>query len=82
MHAATGCHILVNNDVLHSSNKGVMTMKGKSLVALGAALLLSTSAGSAADLVIYHGWSSPAEVAALNILKSGLEAGAKRTDAA
>jgi glucose/mannose transport system substrate-binding protein len=51
-----------------------MTMKGKSLVALGAALLLGTSAGSAADLVIYHGWSSPAEVAALNILKSGLEA--------
>ena len=49
-------------------------MKGKSLVALGAALLLGTSAGSAADLVIYHGWSSPAEVAALNILKSGLEA--------
>jgi hypothetical protein len=30
----------------------VKTMKGKSLVALGAALLLSTSAGSAADLVI------------------------------
>jgi glucose/mannose transport system substrate-binding protein len=49
-------------------------MKAKSLAALGAALLLGTSAGNAADLVIYHGWSSPAEVAALNVLKAGLEA--------
>src|SRR5690349_20457083 len=49
-------------------------MSMKSLAALGAALLLGTTAGNAADLVVYHGWSSPAEVAALNVLKSGLEA--------
>jgi glucose/mannose transport system substrate-binding protein len=47
-----------------------MTMTTRTLAALGAALLLGTaaSAGHAAELVVYHGWSSPAEVAALNIL--------------
>jgi glucose/mannose transport system substrate-binding protein len=46
------------------------------LAGLGAALLLSAAplTAYAAELVIYHGWSSPAEVAALNVLKSGLEA--------
>jgi glucose/mannose transport system substrate-binding protein len=53
-----------------------MTMLKRSLAGLGAALLLSasTAAVQATELVIYHGWSSPAEVAALNVLKSGLEA--------
>jgi len=42
---------------------------------LAAALMLSAvPVVNAADLVVYHGWSSPAEVAALNVLKSGLEA--------
>lgn len=51
-------------------------MLRKSLAGLGAALMLSaaSSAALATDLVIYHGWSSPAEVAALNVLKAGLEA--------
>jgi glucose/mannose transport system substrate-binding protein len=51
-------------------------MLRKSIAALGAALMLGTAASPslATELVIYHGWSSPAEVAALNILKSGLEA--------
>src|SRR5688572_20626612 len=44
------------------------------LAALGAALLLSAVPASAGELVIYHGWSSPAEVEALNVLKAGLEA--------
>src|SRR6187431_774140 len=45
------------------------------LAVLAAALMLGASApAGAADLVIYHGWSSPAEVAALNVLKAGLEA--------
>src|SRR5215475_8582208 len=53
-----------------------MTMLKKTLAGLSAALLLgaATVAAHATDLVIYHGWSSPAEVAALNVLKSGLEA--------
>lgn len=51
-------------------------MLRNTLAGLGAALLAgaSTVAVQATDLVIYHGWSSPAEVAALNILKAGLEA--------
>lgn len=50
-------------------------MKTKTLAGIGAALLLGTALPTpAAELVVYHGWSSPAEVAALNILKSGLEA--------
>lgn len=45
------------------------------LAGLGAALLLSASpVVQATDLVIFHNWSSPAEVAALNVLKAGLEA--------
>jgi glucose/mannose transport system substrate-binding protein len=45
------------------------------LAALGAALLLGAAPlVQAAELVVYHGWSSPAEVAALNVLKAGLEA--------
>src|SRR3982751_1806549 len=40
-----------------------------------AALMLSAvPVVKAADLVIFHNWSSPAEVAALNVLKAGLEA--------
>jgi glucose/mannose transport system substrate-binding protein len=45
------------------------------LAGLGAALMLSAApVVNAADLVIFHNWSSPAEVAALNVLKAGLEA--------
>ena len=60
-------------------------MTTRTLAALGAALLLGTAASAAqgADLVVYHGWSSPAEVAALNVLKAGLEAkGSTWTDLA
>jgi glucose/mannose transport system substrate-binding protein len=53
-----------------------MTMLRNKLAGFGAALLLGVApvAVNATDLVIYHGWSSPAEVAALNVLKKGLEA--------
>lgn len=46
------------------------------LAGLTAALMLTAApmAAFAADLVIYHTWSSKPEVAALNVLKSGLEA--------
>lgn len=43
------------------------------LGALALASVLSVSA-SAADLVVYHNWASPAELAALNVLRDGLEA--------
>ena len=51
-------------------------MLKRTLAGLMAALLLGAAASAvqATDLVIYHGWSSPAEVAALNVLKSGLAA--------
>ena len=51
-------------------------MLKKTLAGLGAALLMSVVpvTGYATELVVYHGWSSPAEVAALNVLKAGLEA--------
>ena len=45
---------------------------------LGTAVLALLSAGLAAraeDLVIFHNWSSPAEVGALGVLKKALEAG-------
>src|SRR5947208_1049223 len=52
-----------------------MTMN-KVLAGLAAALMVSALpvAGYEANRVVYHGWSSPAEVAALNVLKGGLEA--------
>ena len=50
-------------------------MRLKLLAGLGAALMMSASTvGYSADLVIFHNWSSPAEVAALNVLKSGFVA--------
>lgn len=51
-------------------------MHKKLLAGLTAALLAGAAPASvsAVELVINHGWSSPAEVAALNVLKSGLEA--------
>lgn len=51
-------------------------MLRKTLAMAIAGLMLGTGAGStsAADLVIYHNWSSAAEVAALNVLRTGLEA--------
>ena len=51
-----------------------MTVLRNKLAVLAAALMASALPAAAAELVIYHGWSSPAEVAALNVLKSGLEA--------
>lgn len=52
-----------------------MTTK-KTFAALGAALMLSTAATAAfsTELVVYHSWSSGPEVAALNVIKSGIEA--------
>ncbi len=50
-------------------------MKHKAIVGLTAALMAGTIAGAATatELVINHGWSSPAEVAALEVLRAGLE---------
>ena len=50
-------------------------MLAKGLVGLGAALVLTataTCAGAATTLTIYHSWSTPSEMAALNVLKSDL----------
>ena len=45
------------------------------LAGLTAALLATTAfAANAEDLIVYHNWSSEAEVGALNVLKKGLEA--------
>lgn len=46
----------------------------KSLATLAVALLLGAAplAATAEELIVYHGWSSKAEVAALNILQSAL----------
>ncbi|HHY50047.1 MAG TPA: carbohydrate ABC transporter substrate-binding protein [Alphaproteobacteria bacterium] len=50
-------------------------MLRKTLASFGALLMLGTApAAVAADLIIYHNWSSPAEVAALNVLKKDFEA--------
>ncbi|HEY0034705.1 MAG TPA: ABC transporter substrate-binding protein [Devosia sp.] len=51
-------------------------MSTKSLAGLVAGLMLSTASfgAMATDLVIYHSWSAPPEIAALNVIKSGLEA--------
>ncbi|WP_375450664.1 ABC transporter substrate-binding protein [uncultured Devosia sp.] len=50
-------------------------MLRKTLAGLVAGLMLTTAGGAmAADLVIYHTWSAGPEVAALNVLKAGLEA--------
>lgn len=45
------------------------------LAGLAAALVLSTAPlAHARELIVYHGWSTPAEVAALTILRESLEA--------
>jgi glucose/mannose transport system substrate-binding protein len=51
-------------------------MSTKRLAGMIAGLMLSTASfgAMATDLVIYHSWSAPPEIAALNVLKSGLEA--------
>lgn len=51
-------------------------MSTKRLAGVVAGLMLSTASfgAMATDLVIYHSWSAPPEIAALNVLKSGLEA--------
>jgi len=51
-------------------------MSIKRLAGLAAGLMLSTASfgAMATDLVIYHSWSAPPEIAALNVIKSGLEA--------
>jgi glucose/mannose transport system substrate-binding protein len=51
-------------------------MSIKRLAGLFAGLMLSTASfgAMATDLVIYHSWSAPPEIAALNVVKSGLEA--------
>jgi glucose/mannose transport system substrate-binding protein len=51
-------------------------MSTKRLAGLVAGFMLSTASfgAMATDLVIYHSWSAPPEIAALNVLKSGLEA--------
>jgi glucose/mannose transport system substrate-binding protein len=50
-------------------------MLHKPMAGLAAALLATTAlAANAEELVIFHNWSSEAEVGALNVLKTGLEA--------
>ncbi|MET0437260.1 MAG: ABC transporter substrate-binding protein [Devosia sp.] len=51
-------------------------MSIKRLTGVIAGLMLSTASfgAMATDLVIYHSWSAPPEIAALNVIKSGLEA--------
>jgi len=51
-------------------------MSMKKRVLLGAFLAATAFAGSAGavEVVIFHGWSSPAEVAALNVLETALAA--------
>lgn len=51
-------------------------MSIKRLAGVVAGLMLSTASfgAMASDLVIYHSWSAPPEIAALNVIKSGLEA--------
>lgn len=52
-----------------------MSMKGPRLFgAFLAASILASATANAAELVIYHGWSSPAEVAALKVLEAALSA--------
>ena len=50
-------------------------MRMKTLAALAAALMVSAAplAASARELIVYHGWSTNAEVAALHILQGSLE---------
>src|SRR5690606_29247068 len=53
--------------------KGGMTMHRNKLLGLSAALLLGTApVALAQELIIYHGWSTPAEVAALTSLREAL----------
>ena len=49
-------------------------MHTKSLAIMAATMLLSAAplAASAEELIVYHGWSSKAEVAALNIMQGAL----------
>ena len=50
----------------HVIAMGGMTMLRRTLLGLGAALTMGTAPGALAqELVVYHGWSTPAEVAAL-----------------
>lgn len=51
-------------------------MQRKSAIGLGTALLVAAAptTAEAEDLIIYHNWSSEAEVGALNVLRAGLEA--------
>lgn len=46
----------------------------KRLVGQAVALAMAIPAVSAADIVVYHNWASPAELAALNVLRGALEA--------
>lgn len=51
-------------------------MSKRTLAALAAGLMLSSASfgAMATDLIVYHTWSAGPEVAALNVLKAGLEA--------
>ena len=46
----------------------------KRLAGQAVALAMVIPAASAADIVVYHNWASPAELAALNVLRGALEA--------
>src|SRR5690606_15277230 len=54
---------------------GGTRMRIKTLAALSAAFMIGTAPlANAEELIVYHGWSSKAEVAALNILQEALNA--------
>ena len=46
----------------------------KRLAGQAVALAMVIPAASAADIIVYHNWASPAELAALNVLRGALEA--------
>ena len=49
-------------------------MRMKVMAAMSAALMLTAAPmANAAELIVYHGWSTKAEVAALNVLQSALQ---------
>ena len=44
------------------------------LIARALTCMLAVSAANATDLIVYHNWASPAEMAALNVLRDAVEA--------
>lgn len=56
-----------------SRSKGEAKLTGKWVIALALAAALTSPGAQAAQLLVLHGWSSPAEIAAVNVLKRQVE---------